>query len=101
MKVSRILIRSCLVFIGIWFTLCVVVGILATEMALHPGRRALSPKMVADAQVVANRNHAELEEVSITAADGATLRGWSIRPLHGKADAVILLHGHTDNRVGM
>jgi len=70
-------------------------------MALHPGRRSLTPEMVAEAHSVAERNHAELEEVFITAVDGATLRGWSIRPLHGNGDAVILLHGQADNRMGM
>ena len=47
------------------------------------------------------RNHAELTEASIAANDGVTLRGWSIRPRRGNGDAVILLHGHTDNRAGM
>lgn len=101
MKVSHILLRFGLAFIGIWLVLCIAVGILATEIALHPGRRGLTPKMYADAQTIADRNHAELAEVSVTAADGATLRGWSIRPLHGNGDAVILLHGQADNRAGM
>jgi hypothetical protein len=70
-------------------------------MALHPGRRAMSSQAVGLAQVVAARNHAVLTEVSINAADGATLRGWSIRPLNGNGDALILLHGHADNRAGM
>jgi dipeptidyl aminopeptidase/acylaminoacyl peptidase len=42
-----------------------------------------------------------LAEVAIAAADGATLRGWSIRPRAGNGDAVILLHGVGDNRSGM
>jgi hypothetical protein len=73
----------------------------ATDWALHPGRRALTPKAEALAQAVAARNHAVLAEVAVTASDGATLRGWSIRPLHGNGDAVILLHGVADNRMGM
>jgi dipeptidyl aminopeptidase/acylaminoacyl peptidase len=101
MKPMRTLLRWCGTVVAAWLVLCVAIGILATEIALHPGRRALTPKMVADAQALAKLNQAELAEVSVTAADGATLRGWSIRPLHGNGDAVILLHGHTDNRAGM
>ena len=78
-----------------------VIGVVVTEWALHPWRRALTPEAEALAQTVAARNHAVLAEVAVTASDGAILRGWSIRPLHGNGDAVILLHGHTDNRVGM
>jgi len=101
MKAPCVLLRFGLVFIGIWLVFCIAIGILATEMALHPGRRLLEPKAEAAAQAIALRNQAELAEVSVTAVDGATLRGWSIRPLHGNGDAVILLHGHTDNRAGM
>ena len=87
--------------VSIWFVFCIAIGILAAEWALHPGRRLLGPKAEALAHAIASRNHAEFAEVSITADDGTTLRGWSIRPLHGNGDAVILLHGHTDNRAGM
>jgi fermentation-respiration switch protein FrsA (DUF1100 family) len=86
---------------AVWFVFCVAVGVLAMEMALHPGRRLLGPEASAEAQAFAARNDAELAEVSILAADGVTLRGWSIRPLRGNGDSVILLHGHTDNRAGM
>jgi alpha-beta hydrolase superfamily lysophospholipase len=78
-----------------------VIGVVASEWALHPWRRALTPEAEAQAQAVAARNHATLTDVSITAGDGATLRGWSIRPLQGNGDAVILLHGVADNRMGM
>ena len=73
----------------------------AAEWALHPWRRALGPEAEERAQAIAERNHAVLSEVSITAADGISLRGWSIRPVAGNGDAVILLHGHADNRKGM
>ncbi|MGA3080619.1 MAG: hypothetical protein ABSD44_04465 [Terracidiphilus sp.] len=90
-----------LALVAVWLVLCVAVGIVATEWALHPGRRLLGMEAEARAQAVAARNHAEMDEVSILAEDRVTLRGWSLQPLHGNGDAVILLHGHTDNRVGM
>jgi hypothetical protein len=101
MKLIRNFLCWGAMLVSIWFVLCVAIGILAAEWALHPGRRLLGPKAEALAQAVAARNHAEMVEVSVTEDDGATLRGWSIRPLHGNGDAVILLHGHTDNRAGM
>lgn len=101
MKPRRSLLLWSVALIAAWLCLCTVIGILATEMALHPGRRSLTPRMVSDAQAVALRNHSALVEVSVTAADGATLRGWSIRPLHGNGEAVILQHGQADNRAGM
>jgi alpha-beta hydrolase superfamily lysophospholipase len=100
-KRLRAFFRWSAVIVGVWLVLCVAIGIVAEEWALHPWRRALGPEAEARAQAVAQRNHAVLIEVSITAADGVTLRGWSIRPVAGNGDAVILLHGHADNRLGM
>ena len=77
------------------------IGVVAMQWALHPWRRALTPEAQAQAQAIAVRNDAVLAEVAVTASDGITLRGWSIRPLHGNGDVVILLHGVADNRMGM
>jgi fermentation-respiration switch protein FrsA (DUF1100 family) len=77
------------------------IGVVATEWALHPWRRTLGPKAEPLAQAVAARNDAVLTDAAVTASDGMTLRGWSIRPLHGNGDAVILLHGVADNRAAM
>ena len=77
------------------------IGVVAMHWTLHPWRRVLEPQDEALAQAIAARNDAVLAEVAVTATDGTTLRGWSIRPLHGNGDAVILLHGVADNRMGM
>jgi dipeptidyl aminopeptidase/acylaminoacyl peptidase len=50
---------------------------------------------------VAARYHAELHEVSLTAADGVMLRAWFIHPRGYNGSAVVLLHGITDNREGV
>jgi dipeptidyl aminopeptidase/acylaminoacyl peptidase len=97
----RIILWWGAVLVAVWLVACAAGGILAAELALHPGRRALGPEDEQRAQALAARNHAQLAEVSIAAADGATLRGWSFRPMRANGDTVILLHGHTDNRVGM
>jgi len=101
MKRIRVVLYVALIFILVGIAIEAGVGIMAVEMALHPGRRALEARAVESAHAVATRNHAELTDVAITAADGAMLRGWSIRPLRSNGDAVILFHGQTDNRVGM
>lgn len=101
MKYLRAFFRLSAVLVAVWLVLCLGIGIVAGEWALHPWRRALGPEDAALAQAVAERKHAALSEVSIAASDGVTLRGWSIRPLAGNGDAVILLHGLGDNRMGM
>jgi dipeptidyl aminopeptidase/acylaminoacyl peptidase len=89
------------VALAIWFIPCAAVGILSAEWMLHPGRRLLGPAAQTQAKAAAVRNHASISEVAVTAVDGAVLRGWIFRPLDGNGEAVILLHGHTDNRAGM
>ena len=101
MRRLRKVLRRGLVIVLVWIGICAGIGIMAAEMALHPGRRALGTHAKENASDVAARNGAELTEVAVTAVDGVTLRAWSIRHFHGNGDAVILLHGHTDNRAGM
>jgi hypothetical protein len=101
MKFARRLFISGLVLVALWLVICAAIGVVAGEMALHPGRRVLSQQARDIAQEIATRNHAALTEVSINAADGATLRAWSNRTSQPNGDAVILLHGQSDNRAGM
>ena len=44
---------------------------------------------------------AELTDATITTPDNVTLRAWTIHPHHPNGDAVLLLHGLGDNRIGM
>jgi len=44
--------------------------------------------------------HANVQDVSIVAADGAVLRSWFVQPPDVNGKAVLLLHGITDNRLG-
>lgn len=53
------------------------------------------------AREMAARQHSDLEDVTLVASDGVPLYGWSIRPRNGNGKAVILLHGLSDNRLGM
>jgi len=62
------------------------------EQVLHPFDRALVPPLRA---LVAGA-----EDVRITAADGAVLRGWFVRASPASGRAVLLLHGQADTRAG-
>lgn len=101
MKPARIFVRWSVSLAAVWFALTATIGIFAGEAALHPGRNVEGRAEEQLAQTIAARNHAQLAEVSITAADGAILRAWSIQPSPSNGDAVILLHGVSDNRAGM
>lgn len=101
MKPARVVLIRILICGGIWLFLCAVVGLVAIEGALHPPRLPVGPGVEAEAQAMAVRDHAGLSDAGITAADGATLRGWSIEPAKGNGNSVILLHGQADNRAGM
>jgi hypothetical protein len=50
---------------------------------------------------IARHLDSQFDDVSITTPDGFTLRAWIIHPNRGNGDAVILLHGLADNRIGM
>jgi len=84
-----------------WLLVSALIGIVAMEGALHPGRRAVTGADRERASRLATANNARFSEVSISAADGAVLRAWSIVPDSANGDAVMLLHGQGDNRAGM
>src|ERR1700751_3079718 len=85
----------------LYLAFCSVGGILLADGALHPTRRSLTRE---DASAFAQRIqplHAVVQNVSITAPDAAILRAWLVRPPQSNGDAVLLLHGLGDNRLGM
>jgi hypothetical protein len=86
---------------AVWLVPCAGASIFFAEWVLHPARRALTPADEAQATAMADSSHATLQQAAITASDGAVLRAWDLRPAQGNGDAVILLHGQADNRVGM
>ena len=71
------------------------------QATLHPGRHLLSSGDEMEAREMARRRDSGLKDINITARDGVTLRAWSIRASHSNGNAVILLHGLSDNRSGM
>jgi len=85
----------------LYLTLCTVGGITLADATLHPARRPLTEDEITSVRDQARALDADLADVSITTPDHVTLRGWSIHPHHPNGDAILLLHGLGDNRLGM
>src|SRR5579872_6449470 len=85
----------------LYLTLCTVGGIYLADGTLHPGRRLLTEDDTTAMRDSAHALDADLTDASITTPDHITLRAWTIHPHHPNGDAVLLLHGLGDNRLGM
>ena len=75
-------------------------GIFVAEGSLHLRRLPLSHR-AQFAALVKDKYQAELQDVSITAADSAVLKGWYVHPSNFNGNSVVVLHGITDNREGV
>lgn len=95
------------VFVGLVATFVALLAlqtaaaILLCEGILHLQHKALSGKMRKLAEDGARQLEAKLDDVQVVSSDGAKLAAWFFRPQNGSGDAVIVLHGHGDNRAGM
>lgn len=79
---------------------CVVLGITLAEFSLRLPKHL--PRTNGDfGKRVLRDFGASVEDVSLSAADGAILRAWYVRSQHPNGESVILLHGITDNRIGV
>lgn len=76
-------------------------GMWLGEVAIHPGRRPITPADEKQVKLYANENKIDFRDASITAKDGSVLRGWFFRPAQANGSTAILLHGVSDNRLGM
>ena len=86
--------------LGLYFLLSLVGGIGLMEAALRVPRRPVTQRKVLETIVAPWAAHG-LEDVTMTAADGAQLQGWFVQPRQANGNVVLLLHGVADNRQGM
>jgi uncharacterized protein len=93
-------LRRVLLGLVLYLIFCAIAGVFVADAALRPVRRPLTEDEVTAARDSARSLAAEFTDVSVTAADGAVLRAWLLRPHYGNGNVVILLHGVADNRVG-
>ena len=70
-------------------------------MAVHPGTRPLTALDERKAEATAHAENAELQDVQIVSPDGIPLRAWFVQPTQANGSVVMLLHGVSDNRLGM
>src|ERR1700739_3816723 len=78
----------------------ILAGIIIADLSLKFPLRPLRHRQ--EFAAMAQKNfHADLQDVSIRAEDGATLKGWYVHPHDYNGNSVILLHGITDNREGV
>jgi uncharacterized protein len=80
---------------------CLAAAIFLAHGTLHAYHRPLPPTAESNMIQIATGLHSLLAEVQISAFDDILLRAWFIQPQQGNGEAVILLHGLGDNRLGM
>jgi len=84
----------------LYFVLAIVGGVVIANASLKLRHLPLRHRQAITA-AVQNQFQAELQDVSIQAADGAVLKAWYVHPHTFNGSSVILLHGITDNREGV
>src|SRR5215469_2669382 len=70
-------------------------------IALHPPSPPITSQETSNARGYASAASQKFTETSVTTPDGFVLRAWFLTPQTENRDAVILLHGVSDNRMGM
>lgn len=85
----------------LYVTGTVLGGIVLGWAALHPSSPPIRPYEERNARAAAKEKSEEFRDVELTTSDGVVLNAWYIRPEGANGDAVILLHGVSDNRMGM
>jgi uncharacterized protein len=93
--------RRLLLLVALYLTFSAVAGIFVADGTLHPARRSLTPADESTMRDIAHQLNSDLANVSITTPDAIILRAWIIHPQRSGGNAVILLHGLADNRIGM
>ena len=99
-KKSHIFRKVLLAGFVAYFVLSILAGIVIADGSLKLHRLPLRHQQAIAAAVGADFG-AELQDVVIIAVDGVVLKGWFVHPRQYNGNAVILLHGITDNREGV
>jgi alpha-beta hydrolase superfamily lysophospholipase len=87
--------------VGLYLAFCSIAGIYLGNGTLHPSRRVLTQDETSAYRESLSRFNAQLQDVAIKTPDGVTLNAWIVKPEHANDEAVVLLHGLADNRLGM
>jgi hypothetical protein len=101
MRVQSILWRVLFAFLALYLLGTILGGIGLGWIAVHTPVRPLLSGEEEEARTKAVTGSAEFRDVALTTPDGVTLRAWFMHPKDSNGNAVILLHGVSDNRLGM
>ena len=93
-------VRFAVLLIGTYLIFCIAAGVELAELSLRLPKHQ-PPDEARYGRRVQNEFHAHIESVSLAAADGAVLKAWYVQPANPNGESVILLHGITDNRIGV
>jgi predicted alpha/beta-fold hydrolase len=95
----RMVLRLSIWLLSVYLLLCTGIAIFLADVTIHPYHRPLPANAGIDLrrEVVSN---SQFEDVDIPAQDHAQLHAWFIQPQRANGQAVILLHGLGDNRLG-
>jgi|SRR5579864_17420 len=96
----RKIFKIVLVVCAVYLCLSVIAGVVLAEASLRLRHRPLTHRQQAEA-LVRQEFGAELQDVSITAADSIVLKAWYAHPQEFNGSTVMLMHGITDNREGV
>jgi alpha-beta hydrolase superfamily lysophospholipase len=83
---------------AIYLVISALAGFRLAEITFHPVRREL-PRERAEHPERIFQPPDEAREVALHAGDGVELRAWYLRSANDNRDAVIMLHGLSDNRL--
>jgi hypothetical protein len=84
-----------------YLLLCTIIAFFLADATVHPYRRPLPAETEAQAKHTAAPLDSHLTDVELQTRDHISLVAWLIQPQHlANGNAVILLHGLGDNRMG-
>jgi uncharacterized protein len=99
-SLKSILLRLAVALAVLYLVGSVVGGIGLGWIALHPPSPPISQSEERNAEATARRDSVVFRDAELIAQDGTALSAWFMRPQEWNGDAVVLLHGVSDNRLG-
>lgn len=94
-------LRILLWAVSIYLVLCTAIAFFLADVTVHPYRRLLATDAKLTLRTAAANQSLQVTDEAIEAQGKSTLHAWLIQPQRSNGNAVILLHGLGDNRLGM
>jgi hypothetical protein len=94
--------RRLLITLAVLYLLGTILGGIGLGwIALHPPSHPITANEERNVRAAAQKDSIVFQDVELKTSDGAVLRAWFMRPPDANGNVVILLHGVSDNRMGM